>query len=170
MTPPPSSSPTPGRWSTVSAPRWFVVSAAIVLLVGPGTGRTLAGSVPKALVDRTAREGTVRIIVQLHVAAKPEGELKSAEAMAAQRQAIAAAQSALMVELVGTGHRVIRTYETIPFLALEASSDALRILEASPLVVGVEEDHLELPLSTPSGPAGVEPCVPAEPNSPLRQE
>jgi hypothetical protein len=153
----------------VNAPRWFVVSAAIVLLIGPETGQTLAGSVPKALIDRAARDGTVRVIIQLHVAAKPEGELRGAETVAAQRKAIAAAQSALMVELVGTGHRLNRAYETIPFLALEASSDALRTLEASALVVGVEEDRLELPLSTPSGPTDVEPCVPAEPNSPLRQ-
>lgn len=153
----------------MNAPRWFVVSSAIVLLVGPEAGQTLADSVPKALIDRAARDGTVRVIVQLHVAVKPEGELRSTEAVAAQRKAIAAAQSALMVELVGTGHRLNQAYETIPFLALEASSDALRTLEASALVVGVEEDHLELPLSTPSRPAGVESCLPAGANSPLRQ-
>ena len=152
------------------APRWFVVSAAVMLLLGPAACRTLAGRVPKPLVDRAAQEGTVRVLVQLQVVAKPEGELASAEAVATQRQAIAGAQSALMAELVGTRHRLIRTYETIPFLALDVSSDALRILEASPLVVGIEEDRLESPLSTPRGPASVESFVPAGPNSPPPQK
>jgi len=154
----------------VRAPRWCVVSAAVMLLVGPVACRTLAGNVPKPLVDRAAQEGTVRVLVQLQVVAKPEGELASAETVAAQRQAIAVAQSALMAELVGTRYRLIRTYETIPFLALDVSSDALRILEASPLVVGIEEDRLELPLSTPSRPTGVESCVPAGPNAPPQQK
>ena len=154
----------------VKAPRWCVVGAAVMLLVGPAAGRTPAGSVPKALVDRAAREATVRVLVQLQVAAEPEGGLASAEAVAAQRKAIAVAQSALMAELVGTRYRLIKTYETIPFLALEVSSDALRILEASPLVVGIEEDRLELPLSTPSMPTSVEPCLPVGPNSPPQQK
>jgi len=154
----------------VKAPGWCVVGAAVMLLVGPAAGRTLAGNVPKALVDRAAQEGTVRVLVQLQVVAKPEGGLASAEAVAAQRKAIAVAQSALMAELVGTRYRLIRTYETIPFLALEVSSDALRILEASPLVVGIEEDRLELPLSTPSRPTGVEPCLPVAPNAPPQQK
>jgi hypothetical protein len=154
----------------VKAPRWCVVGAAVMLLVGPAAGRTLAGSVPKALLDRAAPEGTVRVLVQLQVAAEPEGGLASAEAVAAQRKAIAVAQSALMAELVGTRYRLIRTYETIPFLALEVSSDALRILEASPLVVGIEEDRLELPLSTPSRPTSVEPCLPVAPNAPPQQK
>jgi hypothetical protein len=154
----------------VKAPRWCVVGAAVMLLVGPAAGRTLAGSVPKALLDRAAPEGTVRVLVQLQVAAEPEGGLASAEAVAAQRKTIAVAQSTLMDELVGTRYRLIRTYETIPFLALEVSSDALRILEASPLVVGIEEDRLELPLSTPRGPTGVESCVPAGPNAPPQQK
>jgi hypothetical protein len=153
----------------VNAPSWCVVGAAVMLLVGPAAGRTPAGSDPKALLDRAVREGTVRVLVQLQVAAEPEGALTSAEAVADQR-AIAVAQSALMAELVGARYRLIRTYETIPFLALEVSSDALRILEASSLVVGIEEDRLELPLSTPSMPTGLEPCSPVAPDTPPQQK
>lgn len=157
------------RWCIGGEHNWFLFSTWVMLLVvGLAPGRTLAGSVPEALVDRAAREGTVRVLVQLQVAAKPEGEIASAEAVAAQWQTIAVAQSALMAELVGTRYRSVWTYETIPFLALEVSLDALRILEASPLVVGMEEDRLELQLSTPSRPTDVESCVPAGPNSPLR--
>jgi hypothetical protein len=148
----------------------YLTGACLALLALICATSAMAGVVPRALYDKAAREGPVRVIVQFRVAAKPEKELGSAETMAAQRQAIAAVQSALTAELVGAGHRVIRTFETIPFLALEASSDALRILEASPLVVDVEEDRLELPQNPPDGPADVKPCVPAKPDSPPQQE
>jgi hypothetical protein len=138
-----------------------------MLLVGPASGRTLAGSVPKALIDRLAREGkgTVRVLVQLQVATKPEGELTSAHAVAAQRQAIATAQSAVLRELVGTSYRVVRTYETIPFLALEVSLDALQALEESALVMGVEEDRLDSPQRTPNRPGADKGRAPADENS-----
>jgi hypothetical protein len=95
-----------------------------------------------ALVDRAMREGTVRVIVQLRVSARPEGELGSPDTVASQRQAIAAAQSAVLQELAGAGYRIVRTYETIPFLALEVSPGALHVLGASVLVMGVEEDRV----------------------------
>lgn len=135
------------------APRRFVVGAAVMLLMGSVASRTLAGSIPEALVDRAAREGTVRVIVQLRVSARPEGELGSPDAVASQRQAIAAAQSAVLKELAGTSYRVVRTYETIPFLALEVSLGALQALDESALVMGVEEDRLDSPQRTPNRPA-----------------
>ena len=144
---------------------WFLFSTCVVLLVGLAAGRTLAGSVPRALVDRAAREGTVRVLVQLQVAAKPEGGLASAEAVAAQRTAIAAAQSAVLKELAGTSYRVVRTYETIPFLALEVSLGALQALDESALVMGVEEDRLDSPQRTPNRPAADKGRAPADENS-----
>jgi hypothetical protein len=95
-----------------------------------------------ALVDKAVREGTVRVIVQLRVSARPEGELGGADVVASQRQAIAAAQTAVLQELAGAGYRIVRTYETIPFLALEVSPGALQALGASALVMGVEEDRV----------------------------
>ena len=144
---------------------WFLFSTSVVLLVGLAAVRTLAGGVPEALVDRAAREGTVRVIVQLRVSARPEGELGSPDAVASQRQAIAAAQSAVLKELAGTSYRVVRTYETIPFLALEVSLGALRALEESALVIGVEEDRLDSPQRTPNRPAADKGRAPADENS-----
>ena len=149
----------------VRAPGWCVVGAAVMLLVGPAAGRTLAGNIPKALVDRAAREGTVRVLVQLRVSARPEGELSSPDAVASQRQAIAAAQSAVLKELAGTSYRVVRTYETIPFLALEVSLGALQALDESALVMGVEEDRLVSPQRTPDRPAEDKDRAPADENS-----
>ena len=98
---------------------------------------------PEKLYCKALSEGSVRVIVQLRLSAPAEGQLGSADAMVAQRQTIAAAQSTVLAGLAGTTFRVIRTYEAIPFLALEVSPDALRALEKSPLVAGMEEDRLE---------------------------
>jgi hypothetical protein len=129
---------------------WFLFSTWVVLLVGLAAGRTLAGSIPEALVDRAAREGTVRVIVQLRVSARPEGELGSPDAVASQRQAIAVAQSAVLKELADTSYRVMRIFETIPFLALDVSPGALQALDESALVMGVEEDRLDSPQRMPN--------------------
>ena len=128
-------------------------SAWVGLMLGMGAGTATAGIVPEALYDKASREGSVRVIVQLRVNARPEGELASPEAVTSQRQAIAAAQSVVLRELAGTSYRAVRTYETIPFLALEVSSGALQALEGSALVVGMEEDRLESPQPTPNRPA-----------------
>ncbi len=108
--------------------------------------------VPEALRHKAYDEGTVRVIVQLRVTALPEGELSSAEAVASQRRAIASAQSAVLTELADTSYRVIRTFETIPFLALDVSPGALQALEGSALVVSVEEDRLASPQRMPKRP------------------
>ena len=135
------------------------------LLMATCAGSALAGVVPRAPDDKADMKGTVRVLVQLQVAAKPEGELASAEAVAAQRKAIATAQSAVLRELVGTSYRVVRTYETIPFLALEVSLGALRALEETALVMGVEEDRLDSPQRTPNRPGADEERAPADENS-----
>jgi subtilisin family serine protease len=92
------------------------------------------------------------VIVQLGVTTFPEGEIESAEAVASQRQKIAATRAALLAELAGTSHRTIREFETIPFVALEVAPDAMSALESSPNVVGVEEDRLLSPLLSQSVP------------------
>jgi hypothetical protein len=122
-------------------------------------------SVPDALRQKAYDEGAVRVIVQLRVSALPEGELGSAEAVAAQRRAIVSAQSAVLSALAGTGYRVIRTFETIPFLALDVSPGALEALEGSALVVGVEEDRVAAPQRTPNRPAEDNDRAPADESS-----
>ncbi|MBI4381269.1 MAG: S8 family serine peptidase, partial [candidate division NC10 bacterium] len=123
--------------------RSFFLSGWVALLMGIGVATAMAGMVPEALYDKAAREGSVRVIVQFRATTFPEGELESAHAVASQRQGIAAMRGAALAELAGTSHRTIREFATIPFVALEVAPDAIAALEASPYVVGVEEDRLE---------------------------
>jgi len=110
--------------------------------------------VAESLYRRVLEAGTVPVIVHLRVAALPEGRIGSADGVALQRRAIAAAQSAVLAELAGIDHRVVRAFETIPFLALEVSKGALQTLGRSGLVLGVEEDRLDSPQGGADGPAG----------------
>lgn len=129
-------------------------------LVGIMSGLAWAASseappvVSESLYRRVLEAGTIPVIVHLRVAALPEGQIGSADGVALQRQAIAAAQSAVLAELAGIDHRVVRAFETIPFLALEVSKGALQTLGRSGLVLGVEEDRLDSPQGGADGPAG----------------
>ena len=77
--------------------------------------------------------GPARVIIELHLEGgfAPEGDL-TADAVRAQRAAIAAVQDAVLSELGEGGVRVTRRHETIPFLALEISAPALARLQAMP--------------------------------------
>jgi len=73
--------------------------------------------------------GSVRVLVELRVpSVRPEGELTS-EAARAQRQAIAAAERAVLSRLSGNRFSLVRGYETVPLLLLEVHDDAVRTLE-----------------------------------------
>ena len=132
---------------------WLAPCVCVALMLTPHLCHSNETIVPDALRQKASAEGAVRVIVQLRASALPEGELSGAEAVASQRRAIASAQSAVLTELAGTSHRVIRTFESIPFLALEVSPGALQALERSALVVGMEEDRLDSPQRTPNRPA-----------------
>ena len=132
--------------------RQVFFGAGVALMLGIGVGTATAGVIPETLYDKASSEGSVRVIVQLRASTAPEGHLESAEAVTLQRQDIATMRSAVLAELEGTGYRTIREFETIPFVALEVAPDAMTALEASPNVVGVEEDRLLSPLLSQSVP------------------
>ena len=95
-----------------------------------------------------------RVIAQLR--------LDSAEADApdspARRQAIADVRTRLLESLPAGQFRSVRSYDTLPFVALEVSSAGLAALRASPLVSGISDDRLERPQgSTGGGPSGADP-------------
>lgn len=131
---------------------WLAPCVCVALMLTPNLCDAKDKIVPEALRQKAAAEGAVRVIVQLRVSALPEGELNGADAVASQRRAIASTQSAILTELAGTSYRVIRIFETIPFLALDVSPAALQALEGSALVVGVEEDRVAAPQRTPNRP------------------
>src|SRR5262249_26822181 len=127
-----------------------VVAVTIVRLLAARGAHAAAGAVPgRGLWDAQAN-GTAPVLVRLAVPTKPEASLATVESVAQQRQGIAAAQSAVRADLAGTSHRVLHQYATIPFVAIEASEDALAALERSGQVVAVQQDRLRHPLVTQS--------------------
>ena len=104
------------------------------------------------LILKAQKEGTVRVIVQVSVPFKAEGNLKNSLAVASQRIGIATVQDRLLQELRSTNHRIFRRFETIPFVALEAGIQALAAVERSGLVISVEEDRLSSPMLSESVP------------------
>ena len=93
---------------------WLVM--VVLPLTSTATGE-VSSVVTESLHGKAVESGSVRVIVQLRVAALPEGQLGRGEVDDSARQAIAEGQSSLLRELAGTSYGVVRTYETIPFLA-----------------------------------------------------
>ena len=141
-----------------STRRWMghsVGSLVVALLLAQCAGVAgTAGGGPRPLVDTAVRNavsaGRSRVIVELRItpAFKPEGELPDAAAVAAQRQAIANAQSDLLGRLAGTRFSLSHQYDGLPLMALEIGIDALSRLEASgDLVARVLPDAPRVPQS-----------------------
>ncbi|MBA2714911.1 MAG: S8 family serine peptidase [Rubrobacteraceae bacterium] len=82
------------------------------------------------------------MIVRLRTDFVPEGRLSRTEA-ADQRDGIESAQAGLQEHLRGTGYQTMREYETIPYIALDASPRALQAIERSAFATDVVEDHLD---------------------------
>ncbi|MFH1109898.1 MAG: S8 family serine peptidase, partial [Planctomycetota bacterium] len=98
--------------------------------------------------------GSVRVIVQLDV---PNlNALTAASTTAKGRGGVAQADGQLsgaignvrggeLAKLAGTQHSVNRTYASVPFIALTVSEQALNVLQASPGILGINEDRLAAP-------------------------
>jgi subtilisin family serine protease len=103
-----------------------------------------------AALARTARaDGRVRVIAGLQVSFLPEGALGSG-ARSAQRAAIGRETAAVRKALSGTAHRVVHTYETVPYIALELAPGALERLRAAGVVASLQEDTPDRPTLTQS--------------------
>jgi len=129
-----------------------VMIAIWVILGWTEVGIAQQGKVPPEVLQEAQTKGVARVIVQLDVATRPEGALPTRQAVLGQRQAIAGAQGDRLAELSGTTHKVTRRFETIPFIALEVTPDALAALERSARVVGVVLDRLDAPSLLESAP------------------
>ena len=108
----------------------------------PVAGRGVAGPASLAELERRAdRDGPVRVIVGLDTDFRPEGRLGGAEVQS-QRTGIDEIRGRLLDDLAGTGYEKVRVFQTIPYLALEVSRDALAVLEESPNATTITEDVL----------------------------
>ncbi|MCL4189683.1 MAG: S8 family serine peptidase [Rhodobacteraceae bacterium] len=106
------------------------------IAIADGRGGTAAAA-PEALLARAAARGRLPVIVGLAAGFVPEGAL-DADAVAAQRAGIAAAQAALLARLAAP-HGVKR-FATVPALALQASEADLRTILAAPEAAQVTEE------------------------------
>ena len=139
--------------------RWQSLLASSVLALGV-LGWSICDAVAQAslvapaLLQRATNQGSARIIVELGgVPVVPEGFLHDALTVAAQRRDIVSAQDAVRQAVRGLRHRVGRQFETVPLMALEASPDALRMLDSMRgVVTRVHEDVLVAPALAQSGP------------------
>jgi subtilisin family serine protease len=104
--------------------------------------------VPQQLRDKAARDGRVRVIVQLRLPG--DGAMASESAIARQggaaavnsrRQDIADARARVLARMA-QGFRETRRFQTVPFVAVEVDANALNALESSPDVLQVRLDGL----------------------------
>ena len=118
-----------------------------ILLVGQGTAvsvqATTLNQLPDGLPQLTAsaqENGTVRVLVQLDLPFRPEGDLEGVQAVQAQQFDIDNLQEAVLTQLADSNSTLIATYKYIPYLALELDAAALETLATLPQVVAIEED------------------------------
>ncbi|MCA9918631.1 MAG: S8 family serine peptidase, partial [Anaerolineales bacterium] len=93
-----------------------------------------------ALTAQAQEEGTVRVIVQLDLPFRPEGDLDSDQAARVQQVTIDGLQQGVLSALADTNTGVLATYKYIPFMALELDAAGLEALAALPQVIAIEED------------------------------
>jgi len=141
-----------GRKRGRSVGRWGSVLPAFLMGLLVAAAGAWCATPPSPVVDAgirvAVRQGSARVIVELRIpgGVKPEGELTSPAAVAAQRRAISDAQASVVARLAGTRFSLLRQYRSAPFLALEVGPDALTALEGMGDVVSrVLEDRTVLP-------------------------
>lgn len=119
----------------------------------PAGGQGRGAAVAAEVLERVRTEGAAPVIIQVTTGAgfRPEGALAAAEAQQ-QRADIVRAQNgvAALLASVGVGNAV--RFTTIPFLAARVNAAALAALQASPLVVSIEEDSVAAPTLAESIP------------------
>lgn len=128
-----------------NAPAWLVLF--FLIFVGWGTAVSAAASSPNQQLDRMSQliaqaeeTGTVRVLVQLNLPFRAEGDLDDAQSVQAQQVGIDGLQDSVLNQLADTNTAVIAAYKYIPYLALELDAAALQELAGLPQVITIEED------------------------------
>jgi len=109
----------------------------------------LASVFQAGLMDKAAKEGSVRVIVGFGDTFRPEGLLQSAN-LQTQRQEILSNGKQLLDSLTGFNYQENVRYTSIPFLALTVDVSALEHLLKSKLVTSIEEDSRSKPFMATS--------------------
>ena len=114
--------------------------AVLLSLAGTAAFAQTGGKIPREVIDHAAAHGTVLVLVGLNVPWQMESRLSEDEARG-QRETIASVQRDLLTELEGRRYKVIRRYDRIPGIALEAGADVLAELARSANVTNVLLDR-----------------------------
>lgn len=123
-----------------------------VVAVITGCGSDQEPPTPEStLLGRVPAGGSLPVIVTLAGQYVPEGALPDEHARQTQRQAINAAQTAVLAELSGFQVQRIYRYAYTPQLALSVDAGALAQLLRSQRVAAVQEDTARSPAGTPHG-------------------
>src|SRR5215475_15941316 len=114
---------------------------AVLLFLAATAAIAQGGSkIPREVIDHAAVHGTVLVLVGLNVPWQMESRLSENEARD-QREAIASVQRNLLTELEGRRYKIIRRYDRVPGIALEAGADVLAELARSANVTNVLLDR-----------------------------
>lgn len=100
----------------------------------------LVGPAAPAAADSGRAELSGRVLVTLDTAFTPPGRLMATDRRS-QRDRLAGVRAGLLDRLAGTGARPVRGYDQLPYLAVEASAEAVRALRADPAVAAVRPDR-----------------------------
>ncbi len=103
-----------------------------------------AADLTAGLTAEVARQGTVKVLVELDVPHVPEGRLTRRD-RALQRSRIARRQSDGLAEMPGSAARLRRRFASVPWIALEVDAAGLEALRRSRWARRVEPDRLYAP-------------------------
>jgi hypothetical protein len=115
--------------------KWFLYTAIALSFFLPGISQAQIAQrprVPPEVRKNIEEKGVSRVTVRLNVSVRTEKLSPSEEAR--QQSDILATQNALLSQLKGTKHKVIKQYKSGPFIDLEVDQAGLAILAKSTLV------------------------------------
>ena len=140
-------------------------AALMLLFTLPEFNPTAGGSSPQVTVaalkissavrHRVVTAGHARVIVGLNLTTGrhvPEGNLPNLAAVLRQRNSIAAAASQLVSRLPPDGSRVVRRFQTVPYVALDVAVGGLAALENASETASVGPDAIVHPVLADSVP------------------
>lgn len=137
------------EFSLVFRPILMVLVIGFLIISGQKTAVSVQAISPQQdgdlpqLAARAEENGTVRVLVQLNLPFRPEGDLEEIEgvqSVQSQQANIDGLQETVLAQLADTNTAVIATYKYIPYMALELDAAGLEALASLPQVVSIEED------------------------------
>jgi subtilase family serine protease len=137
-----------------ATPNHHLLAVLLLALLWSGPSAAYAqDATSDPLTDTIAKRGSARVLVRLARPFLPEPHLASLAHVQDQRRAFADVRTAIRTALSGTGFRVTREPEGLPFVALEVDGAALGLLRRLPgLAAAVVEDRFLRPTLAQSVP------------------